>query len=985
MATPRRKSGSGSNPGTPVKQAGTPNKTTPAKASATSTPTKASTPAKKNGGSKSGTPLKKVELVSEEAPATTPKKAITPKKAATPKTSTPAKSGTSKASTPAKSSTPKSGTPKAATPAKSVTPKKITTPKTATPKSATKRKVDDVEEEEEVVELTKTTTNDTDELSIPSLVFEEDSSEEEEEDIDDEPKEVIKTKKNGVKKASKKQELDSEDEEEEELEKLLRDEDGDVEDEDEDDDDLVFSDDENDYTPDPRRLKAMGIEVRSVNQGRYSKYEDSENVTWTTGADGKPRPLLPEIAPVYDSDDTDNEDVNTIGNIPISAYDTMPHIGYDIDGKRIMRPANKSAIDSLLETIDLPEGWTGLIDKDTGGSLNLTKEELDIIKRIQRGENPDDAINPYEDYVDWFTHEQTITPLQAIPEPKRRFVPSKHEAKRVMKIVRAIREGKLTLKKPKQFGEEDEYDFEAYDIWAENENEQVRVREDHLPAPKLLPPTHEESYNPPAEYLPDDEEREEWEKTAPENRERNFLPKKYDSLRKVAGYSESVKERYERSLDLYLAPRVRQPKLDIDPDSLVPELPSPKDLRPFPIKHSIIYAGHKGRVRTVSVDPTGQFLATGGDDGTVRVWEILTGRELWRLNVVKADTHDDSDEEEDEEEESSDEEKDRSQDDHVDIVQWNPNAENGILAAAAGDNVYLMVPPLFDTEKEIKGREAIEAGWGFATGGHLRKNKEDKFKAGEEDEEDEDEETSYIKKKEVAKWAKAGPKLADNGVGAIIRCKKPVKKLSWHRRGDYFVTVSPKAQNLAVLVHQLSKHNSQSPFKRSKGIVQDAMFHPIKPQLFVATQRFIRVYDLQAQVLAKKLQPNVTWLSSIDVHPLGDNIIAGSYDKRLTWHDLDLSTRPYKTLRYHEKAIRDVAFHKGGLPLFCSASDDGSIDIFHGTVYDDLMKNPLLVPLKILKGHEVKNSLGVLATVWHPKEAWVFSAGADGTARLWTT
>lgn len=856
---------------------------------------------------------------------------------------------------------------------------KITNTQPVKKPKASKRKAEVVDEESDLEDesangLTRTTTRDTDELSIPSLVFEDSSDEEEEEE--EEPKKTKKT----IKKSQ-----DSEDEEEAELEKLLQEEEGDVEDEDEDDAD-IFSDEE-DYTPDPRRLKAMGIEVREAEHDKYSKFRNNDNVTWVTGADGAPRPLLPEIAPVYDSDDTDQEDVNTIGNIPISAYDTMPHIGYNIDGKRIMRPANKSAIDSLLDTIDLPEGWTGLIDKDTGGSLNLTKEELDIIKRIQRGENPDDSVNPYEDYVDWFTHEQTITPLQAIPEPKRRFVPSKHEAKRVMKIVRAIREGKLVLKKPKQFGEEDENDFQAYDIWAENENEQVRVREGHMAAPKLLPPTHEESYNPPEEYLPDDEEREEWEKTAPENRERDFLPKKYDSLRKVAGYSESVRERYERSLDLYLAPRVRQPKLDIDPDSLVPELPSPKDLRPFPIKTSIIYAGHKGRVRTVSIDPTGQFLATGGDDGTVRVWEVLTGRELWRLNVVKSDIpEDDSDSEDDEEEQSSDEEKDRSHDDHVDVVQWNPNSENGVLAVAAGNNVYLMVPPLFDVEKEIKGREAIETGWGFATGGHLRKTKEEKFKGDEEKEENDDgDDAEYVKKKEITKWAKPGAKLADNGVGAILRCKKPIKKLSWHRRGDYFVTVSPKAQNLAVLVHQLSKHSSQSPFKKSKGIVQDAMFHPIKPQLFVATQRYIKVYDLQAQVLAKKLLPNVTWLSSIDVHPLGDNVIAGSYDKKLTWHDLDLAARPYKTLRYHEKAIRSVSFHKGGLPLFCSASDDGQIDIFHGTVYDDLMKNPLLVPLKILKGHDVKNSLGVLATVWHPKEAWLFSAGADGTARLWTT
>jgi ribosome biogenesis protein ERB1 len=43
--------------------------------------------------------------------------------------------------------------------------------------------------------------------------------------------------------------------------------------------------------------------------------------------------------------------------------------------------------------------------------------------------------------VDFFTGETRVTPLGAEPEPKRRFLPSKWEHKRVMKIVRAIRNG----------------------------------------------------------------------------------------------------------------------------------------------------------------------------------------------------------------------------------------------------------------------------------------------------------------------------------------------------------------------------------------------------------------------------------------------------------------------------------------------------------------------------------------------------------------
>lgn len=66
--------------------------------------------------------------------------------------------------------------------------------------------------------------------------------------------------------------------------------------------------------------------------------------------------------------------------------------------------------------------------------------------------------------------------------------------------------------------------------------------------------------------------------------------------------------------------------------------------------------------------------------------------------------------------------------------------------------------------------------------------------------------------------------------------------------------------------------------------------------------------------------------------PTGDNVIAGSYEARLSWFDMDLSTKPYKTMKYHKSAIRSVAFHRK-YPLFASASDDGTVIVSHGMVY----------------------------------------------------
>ncbi|KAG5440399.1 hypothetical protein PCK2_000532 [Pneumocystis canis] len=331
-----------------------------------------------------------------------------------------------------------------------------------------------------------------------------------------------------------------------------------------------------------------------------------------------------KIIPGYGSDSSTEETLNTIGNISLDKYADFPHIGYDINGKKIMRPATKTALDALLNTVDDKDEWTGIINKDTGKDIRLTSEELDIIRKIQKDQIPDDNFNPFEDYVDYFSGKLEKTPLNSFSEPKRRFIPSKNEQKRIMKIVQAIREGRIV---PSRLKDDVKQQPVFYDIWSDlSAKSYDHIM--HIPAPKLPLPTHDESYNPPEEYLPSENEINKWNDTSPEDREKNYLPSKYKSLRLVPGYDRFIQECFERCLDLYLAPRVRRNRLNIDPDSLIPKLPSPEDLRPFPTRCSTIYKGHEGRVRSISVDSNGLWLASGGDDGIVRVWEIITGKEM---------------------------------------------------------------------------------------------------------------------------------------------------------------------------------------------------------------------------------------------------------------------------------------------------------------------------------------------------------------------
>lgn len=81
----------------------------------------------------------------------------------------------------------------------------------------------------------------------------------------------------------------------------------------------------------------------------------------------------------------------------------------------------------------------------------------------------------------------------------------------------------------------------------------------------------------------DEEELKEQAALDPEDRMYSFTPQKFDSLRKVPLYSQLIQEHFERCLDLYMSARVVKKKVNVDDlSSLIPELPSPQELKPFP-------------------------------------------------------------------------------------------------------------------------------------------------------------------------------------------------------------------------------------------------------------------------------------------------------------------------------------------------------------------------------------------------------------------
>ena len=49
---------------------------------------------------------------------------------------------------------------------------------------------------------------------------------------------------------------------------------------------------------------------------------------------------------------------NTVGNVPLEWYDDFPHVGYDLDGRRIYKPLRtRDELDQFLDKMDDPDYW----------------------------------------------------------------------------------------------------------------------------------------------------------------------------------------------------------------------------------------------------------------------------------------------------------------------------------------------------------------------------------------------------------------------------------------------------------------------------------------------------------------------------------------------------------------------------------------------------------------------------------------------------
>jgi ribosome biogenesis protein ERB1 len=195
-----------------------------------------------------------------------------------------------------------------------------------------------------------------------------------------------------------------------------------------------------------------------------------------------------------------------------------------------------------------------------------------------------------------------------------------------------------------------------------------------------------------------------------------------------------------------------------DPTALIPELPQPEDLKPFPTHLSMEFKFHTTCVKSISISPCGLYLASGDEDGNLVIWHIQTTRIMRKYKLDNK---------------------------AVDCVEWCPSKERCILSAVNEEFVYLINPCLYSSETNEATIKLLE-----------ETEKNYKIEVGVND-----------KKEQFLKWQF---KEDSRGMKMIqIKFDKVIRSVVWHSKGDYFSTMAHNIQSSnQVMIHSLAKASS---------------------------------------------------------------------------------------------------------------------------------------------------------------------------------
>ena len=610
-----------------------------------------------------------------------------------------------------------------------------------------------------------------------------------------------------------------------------------------------------------------------------------------------------DIEAEYYSDSSDEDVLIRTGNAPEEWYDAYNHVGYDINSNKVQKPKKEDEIESFINKAKDKNWWRNIFDSKNNKNVYLSDKDLEIINRIRHNLYVSKSVGNMEYFEDDIPH--NLYPLNNHIPSKKKMGMSKYERKIINRYIYLYKNGLMSMEKPIKPKEE------YIDIWQYEDDLNVYKPDAGFQAPKRELPLTEESYNPP-------------------NNQNHSI------LRKVPRYEKLIEDELERCCDLFLSARTVKKKLDLKESDILPDLPKPEELRPFPTKETILYLGHESSIKAMTVHDEYDVLISADNANFVHFWDVLTAKIFCRISLNEA------------------------------VKSIKINKSLNIVVICCISHVFFILPKYICNKKKkdilnIVNTKLYPLIQQQSTENNTESNetKNDAF---------------------VWKIPKKDSKKEKSGILFYQKWNQgKLKDIALHNKGDYFATLTKNSQGKTqVYIHSLTKMTHQIPISHIKGEVNAMSFHPNKPYFIVCTNSNIFLYNLYKQELVRKFVSNLNTISSISIHNEGSDLIVGAKDGKVCWFQLELSAKPFKTMDYHGDKIKTVEFHCL-YPLFASCSRNGKILIYYGKVTEQELTDPLIVPLK-----ELYNKSNFTCSCFHSKMPWIFSGDDKGIIKLWT-